>query len=255
MAVQIFAHRGASFAAPENTLPAFEKAAALHVDGVELDVHLTTDGRLVVIHDDTVDRTTNGQGRVNRMTLEQLRALDASAGRQGYGGVRIPTLAEVYRLLEPTHLLVNVELKENRRSRDGYAVIPKVLALEESAGMSGRVFYSSFNPFLLRELKRRSPQSKTALLYKVPLARVWKLAARLVADAIHPKDSLLRDTALVSQCHTRGLAVRPWTADEPAVMEELFRQQVDAVITNCPEQALHLRIDTVPMAASHAYSK
>lgn len=240
MNTQIFAHRGASCTAPENTLPAFEQAAALHADGVELDVHLSADGQLVVIHDDTVGRTTNGIGVVHQMTLEQLKMLDASMGKAGFAGVKIPTLEEVYRLLQPTGLQVNVELKENEYD-NGFAVIPKVLALEEAYGMSGRVFYSSFNHYALREMKRLSAKIQTGLLYAAALVDVWDYAASVPADAIHPNFFTLRDKNLVLQCHAFDIAVRPWTVDTEADLQNMFEQNVDTVITNDPELALRLR--------------
>ncbi|MCH3973391.1 MAG: glycerophosphodiester phosphodiesterase [Oscillospiraceae bacterium] len=237
---QVFAHRGNSCKAPENTIPAFEEAAAAHADGVELDVHLSADGHLVVIHDDKVDRTTGSSGTVHDMTLEQLQALDASLSKVGYAGAKIPTLEEVYRLLQPTGLLVNVELKE-KAYWHGFLVLPKVLAAEEACGMCGRVFYSSFYPRILRELKRRSPKSQTALLYKAALPQVCRFAAHLPANAVHPKMALLQSGRLVPHCHAAHLAVRPWTVDQPADLVEAFRQKVDAVITNQPHRALSLR--------------
>ena len=115
MLKKIFAHRGASAYAPENTLPAFEKAVDIGADGVELDIHLSRDGRLVVIHDEMLDRTTNGHGFVKDFTLAELKKLDASKTMtsSGFCNLRIPTLGEVYELLADTELLVNVEVKSS----------------------------------------------------------------------------------------------------------------------------------------------
>lgn len=113
MLKKIFAHRGASAYVPENTLPAFENAVDIGADGVELDIHLSRDGRLVVIHDEMLDRTTNGHGFVKDFTLAELKKLDASKTmtNSGFCNLRIPTLGEVYELLADTELLVNVEVK------------------------------------------------------------------------------------------------------------------------------------------------
>lgn len=240
MTTQVIGHRGASCAAPENTLAAFECAAESGADGVELDVHLSSDGYAVVIHDDLVDRTTNGTGAVSSMTLEQLRSLDASMGKDGFSGAKIPTLDEVYRLLQPTSLSVNVELKEDVYN-DGFIVIPKVLELEKKYGMTGRVFYSSFNHILLREMKRCSSEIPTGLLYAAALVDVWKYAAAVPADAIHPHFASLQDRSVVPECHNAGIAVRPWTVDRDEDLMDMFAQGVDAVITNDPVHALHLR--------------
>jgi len=109
----IYAHRGASAYAPENTLEAYRMAVEMGAEGIELDVHLSRDGEIVVIHDSTVDRTTNGSGSVPNFTLQELKELDASNGIEDYRGVKIPTLREVYELLQPFGTLVNVEIKSD----------------------------------------------------------------------------------------------------------------------------------------------
>ena len=109
--IKIYAHRGASAYAPENTLPAFQAAMEQGADGIELDVHLSRDGELVVIHDEELDRTTNGTGLVKDHTLAELKKLCADNGMSGYGDVRIPTLQEVLELVKPSGMLVNIELK------------------------------------------------------------------------------------------------------------------------------------------------
>ena len=125
--VSIFAHRGASDAAPENTLPAFARAVEQGADGIELDVHLSRDGELVVIHDETLDRTTDGAGWVKDRTLAELRALRADNGLPGFAEARIPTLREVLDLLRPTDLLLNIELKTSLVWYEG--IEAKTLAL------------------------------------------------------------------------------------------------------------------------------
>ena len=107
----VLGHRGASGYAPENTLEAFKLAMDMGADGFELDVHLSKDGELVVMHDETVDRTTDGTGFVGEMTLAELKALDASNHKEAYKGAKIPTLAEVYDLIRDTNHIVNVEIK------------------------------------------------------------------------------------------------------------------------------------------------
>ena len=114
MPTAIWAHRGASAYAPENTLEAIELALRMGADGIELDVHRTRDGKLVVIHDETVDRTSNGSGYVKDMTCAELKKLDFSNGFEKYRGARIPTLKEVYGMLRSTQALINVEIKCDR---------------------------------------------------------------------------------------------------------------------------------------------
>lgn len=114
MHTKILAHRGASAYAPENTLPAFQLACEMGADGFELDVHLTKDQQVVVIHDETIDRTSNGTGNVEEMTYEKLLDLDFSNNKEGYKEVKIPLLEEVFELASKNNMFVNVEIKEDR---------------------------------------------------------------------------------------------------------------------------------------------
>ena len=162
MQPKIFAHRGASRYAPENTLPAFALAAEQGADGVELDVHLTRDDQLVVIHDETLERTTDGAGWVKDCTLAQLQALSAANGMDGFAGTRVPTLRQVLEQLRPTGLLVNIELKT---SVIWYAGIEqKTLELVRDLGMADRVIYSSFNHYSIQQVRARDPSARTAYL-------------------------------------------------------------------------------------------
>ncbi|HEX9075950.1 MAG TPA: glycerophosphodiester phosphodiesterase family protein, partial [Anaerolineae bacterium] len=144
MKTLIIAHRGASNWAPENTLAAFQRACALGADGIELDVTLTRDGVPVVIHDDTVDRTTNGKGAVAQMTLEEIRSLDAGSWYSAeFRGEKIPTLAGVLQAVGQCGL-VDIELKGTKLKADGLEAA--AIRAVESAGMHERVILSSFNP-------------------------------------------------------------------------------------------------------------
>ncbi len=142
--MEIFAHRGSSGTHPENTLPAFREAAALPVHGVELDVHLSKDGELVVIHDEKVNRTTNGKGYVKDMTLAELKQLDAGSWKAGeWAGAAIPTLAEVFRVFQNSPHIVNVELKTDIFPYPG--AVEQVAKLAAEQGMENRLVISSFN--------------------------------------------------------------------------------------------------------------
>ena len=136
----IYGHRGASGYAPENTLEAFRLSMEMGADGFELDVHMSADGELVVIHDETVNRTTNGTGFVKDLTLAQLKALDACNGMTQYRGVKIPTLGEVFDLIRDTHHIVNVEVKTDECFYP--RIEEKCLALAREKGVEERVIYS-----------------------------------------------------------------------------------------------------------------
>jgi glycerophosphoryl diester phosphodiesterase len=149
-------HRGAMASAPQNTLAAFRTAVEFGADGVELDVHLSKDGAVVVIHDFYVDRTTDGTGRVAQKTLAELKALDAGGKfSPEFASERIPTLSKVFDVLEGK-LLVNVELKAPDRSRDTSLVAP-VLEVVRKHGMDRRVLFSSFNSHVLHAMKQLAP--------------------------------------------------------------------------------------------------
>ena len=157
------AHRGASSAAPPNTLAAFEKAVELGADGIEFDVHLSADGVPVVIHDFTVDGTTDGSGRVAEMTLAQLEQLDAgSSFDPAFAGERIPTLVQVLETCG-NRLLLNIELKDLSLRDSGLE--RAVIAQVEQRGLGNRVILSSFNPFSLRRAKKIAPRIPVGLLY------------------------------------------------------------------------------------------
>ena len=224
MLKKIFAHRGASAYAPENTLPAFEKAVDIGADGVELDIHLSRDGRLVVIHDEMLDRTTNGHGFVKDFTLAELKKLDASKTmtNSGFCNLRIPTLGEVYELLADTELLVNVEVKNSIFLYPG--ILEKALEAEAKYGMSGRVLYSSFNH------------------YATMLIDPWNAAMAANADALHPFFPCIANTpCMIPKCRKNGIAVNTWTVDEPEYIRAMFMLGVDSVITNKPNVAKSVR--------------
>ena len=148
--MEIFAHRGSSGTHPENTLPAFREAAALPVHGVELDVHLSKDGELVVIHDEKVNRTTNGKGYVKDMTLAELKQLDAGSWKAGeWAGAAIPTLAEVFRVFQNSPDILNVELKTDIFPYPG--AVEQVSKLAAEQAMENRLVISSFNHLDVQE--------------------------------------------------------------------------------------------------------
>jgi len=237
--MEIWAHRGASRVAPENTMPAFERAIAAGADGIEFDVQLSRDGQVVVIHDETLSRTTDGSGRVVDHTLAELKALDASAGRDGWSDVRIPTLAEVLALLAPTGLRADIELKNSEEPYPGLEEL--VLAQVAAAGMVDRTLYSSFSGESVRRLAGLAPAAEVGLIYSSPLARPLRVAAGLGASAIHPDRRLVGGRGWVQRAHARHLAVRPWVLNTPERIEKAVRLGLDGVFTDLPDMALEVR--------------
>jgi glycerophosphoryl diester phosphodiesterase len=227
-------HRGSPRSAPENTLASFQKAREEGADGVELDVQLSSDGQVVVIHDDAVDRTTNSQGAVKALSLEQLRQLDAGSWLDPrFVGERIPTLEEVC-AWAAQDMLLNIELK-NMDIR-GQGIEPRVAAIVRQFGLRERVIFSSFNPFSLRRIRACAPEFPTGLLYSgdlpLILRRAW-LRPWLHPDALHPHLGLVNEPYL-KWAKGRGLRVNVWTVDTAQDMQQLVAQKVDAIITNQP---------------------
>lgn len=226
------AHRGASAAAPENTLAAFERALELGADGIELDVRLSADRVPVVIHDATVDATTDGSGRVANMTVAQLQRLDAGSWfGLSYADLRIPTLEEVLAAVG-SELLVNIELKGSGLA--GRRLVRAVVELVEGFRLTERVLISSFNPLHLVHVHRAAPGIPTGLLYS---GRFFPVFAQAVSPqpyaALHPGVAVL-DRKHVDWIRRHDYRVHVWTVDNPSDMRRLISWGVDAIITNVP---------------------
>ena len=234
----IFAHRGASYRAPENTLSAFRLARGMGADGIELDVQLSRDGRAVVIHDATVDRTTDGSGTVAGLTLAELKKLDAGSWfSPDFAGERIPTLAEVFRAVG-LDLLLNLELKAMGSESTGLEEVMTSLVVHY--GMEDRVLISSFHPLALRRVRRAHPHLPLALLYGTSLPQAelerWVQDLQPLA-ALHPEHHLV-DATHLAWARKHHCRVNTWTVDEPEGMQRLLALRVDGLITNRPDLCL-----------------
>jgi len=242
----IYAHRGASAYRPENTLEAFSLAIEQGADGFELDVHLTKDGEIVVAHDERLERVSNGTGYINDHTLEELKTLNfskLSAGSaSGTQVCRIPTLAEVFSLVKPTALTLNIELKTDERL---YLELPeKLTALTKEYAMEDRVIYSSFNHYFLQLIKKIDAQAKIGLLYDLGMIDPWVYAKYTGADAIHPNYRIIAALPeTVARCHENGVKVNVWTVDDPQVIKPMLKCGADGLITNKPDIAVACRGD------------
>lgn len=220
----IIGHRGASADAPENTLAAFALAREQGADGIELDVHLSADGWPVVIHDNRVERTTNGTGRVAHLTVAELQALAAGAGQS------IPTLDEVFEMLGPG-FLYNVEIKGFGWRDTGIeaAVADRI----EAYHLANQTVVSSFNALSVRRARRHL--SRTTLVALIRERQISKLGHWLAAaDGDHPHYTMV-DEAYMAWARERGYRVHVWTVDDPAEARRLAGLGVHAIITNKPE--------------------
>lgn len=241
--MRVIAHRGASGLAPENTRAAFLKAMELGADMFELDVLLSRDGELVVIHDDTLERTTNGEGRVKDFSLAELRELDAGSWFDPvFAGEVIPTLAEVLEMARG-RILVNVEIKTEAvydEPRGGIA--EKVVRLINDLGMREEVIVSSFDPRALDHVRQLDPRVSTASLYEKDLhagqgpLEIMEAVSSVAFNV--GKSHLTRD--MVEECHKNRRPVAVYTVNSPQEMEELMRRGVNALFTDRPDLLLEL---------------
>lgn len=230
----VWAHRGACGYAPENTMPAFKMAIDMKADGIELDVHFSKDGRIIVLHDEKIDRTSNGQGKVTDYTYEELLAFDFGVKyAPEFKGTKVPTLDEVYELFAPTGLVVNVEIK----SAD--PEMPAALdAMAKKYGMEDRVVYSSFNHEQINRMLKVNKDAFVAPLYSFNMIKPWLYCENLPASASHPnQNQITLYPEYVEECHKRGIRVHPWTVNTEEDMRFLVSEGCDALITNYPDVA------------------
>ncbi|MFB8239980.1 glycerophosphodiester phosphodiesterase [Kitasatospora purpeofusca] len=230
----VLAHRGASSAAPENTLLSDEVARRAGADWIENDVQPSKDGVPHVLHDDTVDRTTNGTGRVRDLTAAQLGALDAGARfAPATAGARVPTLAAQLDDLRTRGGSLLLEIK-GPHTRDEVARIVKDV---RDHGMAGRVFVQSFETDALRYTRELAPELPLGLLRASLDADPVAVARDLGLSAYNPADAALATRPeVVAALHTAGVAVNAWTVDAPARWKALDAAGVDGIITNRPAE-------------------
>lgn len=231
----VLAHRGASGYAPENTMEAFRLAAEMGADGIETDVRFSKDKQIIIIHDEKIDRVSNGQGVVGDYTLDELKFFDFGYKfKNQLTGTKIPTLAELLEFLKTNDLYLNIEVK----STD--ADMPKALVdLVEEYGLSDRVVYSSFNHLQMARILEYKPDAIVGTLYSFNMMKPWDYCENMGARASHPNHAQLDlFPEYVEECHKRGIRVNTWTCDDPTRIGELVDLGVDAIISNVPDVAL-----------------
>lgn len=245
--VVVMGHRGARGHAPENTLASFERGIELGATMLELDVHLTKDERLIVIHDGYLDRTTDGSGPVHLMTFEEIRKVDAGSWfAPEFAGQRVPALEEVMELADGRALL-NIEVKVGgqRPNLVYYDALPERLAgLLTQSGWVDRVVVSSFEMRYLIELKRLVPSLRLALLHSQLDEDLLEKVTAAGFEGIHTAYSLV-DEKLVTAAHERGLMVRAWTVNDTQSMRQMLELGVDGICTDYPDRLVEV-LSTFP---------
>lgn len=232
----ISAHRGGRSEAPENTVAAFRYAAELGVPGAECDVHLSADGVPVVIHDDTVDRTTNGTGEIRNLTAEELGRLDARSTHTDWPEpVGVPTFAEV---LEVTKAIdyFEVEIKADEPSRIA-ELVPLLIDEIDRAGMREKVRFISFDPDICALCHRLAPDMKLSLLVNQTTAAEIAQALELGCDGIAGWVETATE-GFVATAHARGLKVTIWTVNEDTDFDNMLAWGVDVITTDRPKHML-----------------
>lgn len=235
------AHRGFSGKYPENTMRAFEEAVKAGCDGVETDLHLTKDGIIVLCHDETLDRTTNGKGYIHEKSYKELEGLDAGSKFMGKPGMEsprrryaIPTLDELLDFAKGRSLLINLELKNSIIRYPGLEemVVRKI----HEYRMVDSIIVSSFNHYSLVEVKELDSGIKTGILYASTLFNVHEYAKGLHADAVHPFFPSVQDVEIVNKIHDSGLMINAYTVNDEVHMREMIKLGIDGIITNYPDK-------------------
>lgn len=237
--MRIFAHRGYSGKYPENTMLAFEGALKLSVNGIELDVHKTKDGKLAAIHDESIDRTFLGNGLVKDYDLRDLKKLENrdEKFRENIDSI-IGTLEEVILLVSfKDDFVLNIELKTDVIHYNG--IEEDVLEMLDSYDMIENTIISSFNHESLKICKKINKNIKTAALYSEPIEDIVNYAKELGVYAIHP-DYKLVDKSLIKKCHENNILVNAYTVNEKEDIERLIEEGIDGIITDYPNIALEI---------------
>jgi glycerophosphoryl diester phosphodiesterase len=234
---RVIAHRGFSGAAPENTIAAVKAAIELGADMAEIDVTLTADGHIVVIHDETLDRTTNGSGEVFRYSLAELQQLDAGSWFDpSFAGERIPTLDEVLSEVDD-RILLNVEIKSEAVER---GVVSKVASEIREHRMVDQVVVSSFSPTALQELHSSAPEIRTAVLYNTKFHKgqdAVEIVNDLEASVFNIKRQRLT-RKMLRRCRENEIPVGIYTVNKPRRMRRLVKKGIDAIFTDHPDRLI-----------------
>lgn len=232
--MKIYAHRGSSGTHPENTIAAFKATAKLPVHGVEFDVHMTKDHELVVIHDETINRTSNGTGFIKDLTLAELKKFDfGSWYSPKFKQETIPTLREVLYVFKDTHHHLNIELKSDVFPYEGME--QAVLQMLNDYRLETRVVISSFNHEMVRNFKQLAPSIETAVLFMEVMIEPHIYAEKVGADALHAFfPTVLRPMGV--EAIASGKNVRVFTVNEEKYTDLLKQVGVDAIFTDYPER-------------------
>ncbi len=235
----VCAHRGRSEIVPENTMAAYEAAIEIEADFMELDVRRTADGTIVCIHDPTVERTTDGAGEVEELTLDELRALDAGAWKgEEYAGERIPLLSEVLEQIAP-RLVIDIEIKQR-------GIAEQVVEEIQAAEAVRRVSVVSFDTDDLRTVRSAQPRISCGFITSGPEDSSAEAARDLIDEALECGAGFISchhanvAEVLVRECHLMGMILMAWTMDEREDIQRMIDLRVDALVSNLPGRVIEM---------------
>ena len=235
---KIFGHRGYSGRYPENTLLAFEKALEVGVDGIEFDVHLTKDGEIVIMHDENIRRTCDGEGLIKDMTFEELRSYNAAASwGDSMPAQKVPTLREYCELVKDAGIISNIELKTSVFEYPG--IEKKVIDMVYEYGLQDSVIFSSFNHETVMRCAEIAPEIKRGLLVEDWLIEFGAYAEKLGVQCCHPVLFCLRKDT-VDEMHSHGMEINTWIVNEYEDIRRLADLGVDGLIGNYPDRMIEL---------------
>lgn len=229
------AHRGFSGKYPENTMLAFKKAVEVGCQGIETDLHITKDGVIVICHDETIDRTTNGSGFIRDYNYKELSNFDAGVkfGKE-FEGEKIPTIEEFLNYVKDKNLLINLELKNDIIAYEQMEkkVIDKIYEFK----LKNNIILSSFNHYSMIRAKEYDSSIKTGLLYEATLYNVHDYVKTVGADALHPFFPSVMDENIVRQIKNSGTMINTYTVNKEEHMKALIKLGIDGIITNYPNK-------------------
>lgn len=235
---KVFAHRGFKGYYPENTLLAFKKAIDIGADGIELDVQLTSDNEIVIIHDETIDRTTNGTGFVTDFNYKDLSKFNASINFPKYGFNNIPTFEEYCNLVKDTNIITNIELKTGKNEYLG--IEAKVFDLIKKYHLEKKIIISSFNHYSILRMKKIAPFLKYGLLSETWIIDAGKYTKNLGVQCYHPCYQNMTDS-IVKEIKNEGIEINVYTVNDEKSIREMFDKKIDTIIGNYPDLALKIR--------------
>ncbi|MGK0465231.1 glycerophosphodiester phosphodiesterase [Clostridium sp.] len=237
-----YAHRGASAYFPENTILSFEKALEMGCTGIETDVQMTRDGVLVLIHDEMVNRTTNGEGLVADYTYSELNKLDAGSWMgEEFKGIKIPTVEELIYLVQDKNIIIDFEIKSGVVIYEN--IEQKLIELIYKHRIVNKVILSSFNHYSIAKCNKISKEISTGVLYMAGIYKPYDYAKTVGANAIHPY-FLAVNEEVIKQTKKHKIKVNVFTVDDEKYMKSFLEMKVDGIITDYPDKLNKLMKDS-----------